>query len=191
MNRGEAAGRAAQDARVPTDVLVVVARIDGPYPSVGHTGRDGVSRGRKSRAYHQLYRRVLDAAREAIARTGWERLPTSELGLVVATRYCPDRRRLDAWNLGKCEADALTESGVWEDDCVAEPLLRRRYDPAGPDRVVFTIFRGDREAPAEGRVRRRSSARQPSVVPDRGGRCAELNGKPISREAALALIRRK
>ncbi len=157
---------------LPVDVLTITVPIVGRYPSVNHIGRDGLSKGRKSPAYRRLYDTVLKAAREAIAACRWESVPRDEDAFVVATRYCPDRRRLDRWNIGKCEADALTEAGVWEDDCVAEPYLRRFHDPAGPDRVAFVVMRGrriDRSVERSRRARQARTEEPQTHRPYRGG----------------------
>lgn len=123
-----------------TDVLTITVPIQGAYASVNQTGGDSFRGGRKSPAYKALFRAVQQSAEAEMRRTGWTKAECDCFALIV--RYVPDRRRADAMNLAKCEWDALTEAGVWNDDELANPCLPMiRPDFGGPHRVSIVVVK--------------------------------------------------
>lgn len=136
------------------DVLVLTVTIDGAYASANAVSDHGATRGKKSPAYLELFRSVREAARAAMAATGWE--TAHDPCEVQVVRYHATRRLADAPNLGKVECDALEPStpheeerdkcdpfpGVFANDDLVRPYSADvEYDPAGPDRVVVIIRR--------------------------------------------------
>ncbi|TAM91137.1 hypothetical protein EPN42_04560 [bacterium] len=164
------------------------------YPSVNHTGTGLVRAGTKTAAYQDLFATVEAAAAEAVEQ-GW--IPIDAPCRAWITRYCADARIRDALNLGTCEANALTRGGVWLDDRWGHPItLDTQVDLDGPDRILIVIqrcFAGVDAGPAR-KPRAKSEPGSNAHAhgdgrPGRGERLASLNGKPISTDEALRLLR--
>lgn len=198
------------------DVLVIEVELsDGKYPSANDGG--GAMRfAAKSDVYKRLAATVDKAGSEAVMR-GWQTVKTQAEYRVV--RVAADRRVRDAANIGGCEANSLSRSRVWSDDCVAAPVsFDVQVDTAGPDRVNIIVMRVHqrnetvREArpviPKRARGIGRGSIHAPPTaalpvpgarqasdasVPDSaiGGRTPLINGKPAAMDEVLALIEAK
>jgi Holliday junction resolvase RusA-like endonuclease len=188
-----------------SDVLSISVPIGARYASVNHTNAGSHRGGKKSPEYKALFADVKRAAMDAMVLTGWT-IARCEC-FVTIVRYVPDHRQHDAMNLGKCEFDALTAAGIWQDDKWANPCMPWiRY--SAPHRVTIVVVKlyesvlsGEMHNPDSPRARRGSAragnnmsqnlrdktnhaANGPESV---SGGVAYLNGKPISREAALKL----
>lgn len=147
------------------------------YPTVNHQVRGAASYGRKTVDYEALFADVADAGREAV-RLGWQTIVYPCRTRIY--RFVTDHLVRDALNLGGCEANALTASGVWSDDSVGRPIeLDILVDPAGPDRVFIEIVR---IPPPPGIAPR---APRPKIAKrSRGRRRAALTGGEPSHDVA-------
>ena len=146
-----------------SDVLALSIPLGSTYPSVNHLHKDGFIGGRKSDAYKTLFADVKTAAEAEIARTGWETAST-ECALTVI-RYQETRRRSDATNLAKVEADALTAAGVWADDRLATPVtLMVRFDPAGQHRLAIVVVKLHEATTESAQVGKKSAPRRPRAA---------------------------
>jgi hypothetical protein len=123
------------------DVLCITVPLESnAYPSTNGLGANSYRGGRKSPAYRTLFRDVKKAAETERARIGW---PTATYPCTVSlTLYRNDLCAADSGNLSKCEHDALTAAGVWEDDRLAVPCtFAIEYDPEGVPRVNIVVRR--------------------------------------------------
>ncbi|WP_420370913.1 RusA family crossover junction endodeoxyribonuclease [Klebsiella pneumoniae] len=67
--------------------------------------------------------------------------PSSELAEVHIVLYPPDQRRRDIDNYNKALFDALTQTGVWEDDSQVKRMLVEWGEVTKKGKVVITIKR--------------------------------------------------
>lgn len=147
-----------------TDVLSITVPIGSRYASVNNVGGNSHRGGKKSPEYRRLFNAVQSAAEAEIERTGWTKA-TSECAAYVV-RYVSDRRRRDATNAFKCEADALTEAGVWDDDNLVNPFLSTiRYDTEGENRVTIVIVKLYQSVPGPVTHAGLLTSRQPRTAP--------------------------
>lgn len=180
-----------------SDVLAITVPLGSRYASVNGVGRDNRRGGRKSDAYKRLYADVKAAAEAEIARTGWTTATANCFAMIV--RYVPGNRRCDAMNQGKCEWDALTAAGVWDDDRWANPSLPWIVPNAGEHRIAIVVVKLAAQAvPARAEEmlarkqtpRRRAEAGASAALHPIVERMAKLNGKPIPLADALEMIRK-
>lgn len=79
-------------------------------------------------------------------------LPLAPLDCPLAVRldlWPPDRRRRDADNYAKAAFDALTNAGVWTDDCVVKDCRSVMHGPVrgGMVRITVESYADEEEAP--------------------------------------------
>jgi Holliday junction resolvase RusA-like endonuclease len=122
-----------------SDVLAITVPIGTRYASVNNVGAGSHRAGKKSKAYKDLYEAVYVEARLEINRVGWEKATSECMAIIV--RYIGDRRRRDATNAFKCEADALTAAGVWEDDSLVNPFLSQIRYQVGASRLAIVVVK--------------------------------------------------
>lgn len=67
--------------------------------------------------------------------------PSSELAEVHIVLYPPDQRRRDIDNYNKALFDALTQTGIWEDDSQVKRMLVEWGEVTKKGKVVITIKR--------------------------------------------------
>jgi hypothetical protein len=177
------------------DTLVIEIDIgDAPYASANSQRRGAFRFSPTSEEYRRLTATVEAAGREAVKR-GWRTIDVLAEFRVV--RIALDNRVRDAMNLGQAEANALTRSGVWMDDCVAAPVvLDLQCDAAGPNRVRLEIVRVHerngikRTARPPQMKRARGGRRRVSTGDATDGRVAYIDGKPVPMAEALAELRK-
>jgi hypothetical protein len=180
-----------------SDALIVTAPVPGRYPTVNSLGSDGFRGGKKSIEYHDLFTAVKDNAESEMLRTGWTM--ATYYCAVSATLYRNTKRKIDAGNLLKCEADALTAAGVWADDYLARPnTLDVEYDPNGESRVVIIIRRRFPDAFDAPKVERLRPSRPKGPIaveqfdkPVTREPMGEINGVPVPRSQILADLKSK
>ena len=116
------------------------------YPSVNELL--GRVKGRKNPEYHDLRIAVREAARDAMALTGW--ITATYYVDLHWKRYIVTKRGFDPMNCMKCELDALEPDpehdfpGVYLNDSLVRPHPDLpMYDPApgAIDRVAIAVFR--------------------------------------------------
>jgi len=167
-----------------SDVLAISVPLGSRYASVNSVGANGHRAGKKSDAYKRLFADVKTAAEAEMARIGWQKASCECFAMIV--RYVVTRRRGDASNQGKCELDALTAAGVWDDDSLATPFVSSVcYAPEGGHRLAIVVVKQRQEVPAAKRLGSVGAARPltPDAVPG-GTRTATP-----SRESVLAAWR--
>lgn len=181
---------ASDERSVLSDVLVVTVPIAARYPSVNHTGQDGMRTGRKSPEYRELFAAIKESAEIEMAHFGWSK--ATDLVHTTIVLYRSTKRRQDAGNVAKCELDALTVAGVWEDDSLAKPVvLDIEYDPSGPDRVVIILRKRRTEAvapPAQSCIVKLKKQAPFAEIADKSDPMGEVNGKPVRRSEILRQI---
>lgn len=170
------------------DILVMSIPIVGRYPSQNEIGADGFRGGRKSKAYRDLFA-VVTRISERVVAMGWRKIV--EPARVTVTRYATTRAARDAINLGTAELNALTKGGVWLDDALGADVSASVVVSDGPDRVLIVVQRL-----SEIRPNPRSAAAKPKRATEQtaqqshSGQVAYMDGRPISMDTALELIRK-
>lgn len=174
------------------------------YPSVNEL--IGPVKGKKTPEYHDLKIAVREAARAEMERTGW--VTATYYVDLFWKRYVTSRRGFDPMNCLKCESDSMEPdpesgfAGVYVNDKLVRPHVDLpQYDsaPDAIDRIAIAVFRlypTILDAPkGVAKPRAPKAAPIPHIVQTRAvvptGPQALLNGVPISREQALALIGRE
>jgi len=180
------------------DVLAISVPLGSRYASVNNVGGNSHRAGKKSAAYKQLFTDVKTAAEAEMARTGWQKATAECFTLVV--RYIVNRRRADAANQGKCELDALTAAGVWDDDCQAVPFMASVcYAPEGGPRLAIVVVKQRQDMPARKQtpLRRVEAGANAAPYPNswRPGDpipegFAALGSRLVARNEALEMIRK-
>lgn len=120
---------------------VVIVERPARYPSAKSQSANAATYGRKTIDVRVLALDV-EAAAEAALAAGWQPIDKVGGARATVTRYVPDGRVFDAWSLGQVEADALTRTGVWNDDSLPTPVsLDVQPNDHGTDRVVVIVQR--------------------------------------------------
>lgn len=85
-------------------------------------------------------RKYKEEVANIVADMGIETLTTPVAVFVVV--YMPDKRRRDIMNLEKITSDALTDAGVWLDDCQVHDYHITRHPHTVPGGQLKIVVRG-------------------------------------------------